>query len=78
MCYLNSQTGAHHVKLVHKLFMQRPHVLRDKLLMHCQSKFKNVCLRKNRIKDNVTEQKFCFVYKSKCVDSRRCFCNMPA
>uniref|UniRef100_A0A0E9RS09 Uncharacterized protein n=1 Tax=Anguilla anguilla TaxID=7936 RepID=A0A0E9RS09_ANGAN len=34
--YLYSETGLHQVKLIHQLFVQRPHVLRHEFLVHRQ------------------------------------------
>ena len=45
--YLYSQTGLHEVELVHQLLMQRPHILRDVLLVHGQTVLQDVRLQVN-------------------------------
>lgn len=42
--HLYAQARLHHEELVHQLLVQRPHVLRDELFMHGQTKLQNLGL----------------------------------
>lgn len=43
--HLDAEAGLHQVELVHKLLVERPHVLRHKLLVHGQAVLQDVSLR---------------------------------
>lgn len=46
--YLYAEAGFHEMKLIHQFLVQGPHVLRYKLLMHCQPKLQYVSLMEKR------------------------------
>lgn len=43
--HLDAEAGLHQVELVHQLLVERPHVLRHKLLVHGQAVLQDVSLR---------------------------------
>lgn len=46
--HLYAKAGFHQMKLIHQFLVQRPHVLRNELLMHRQTKLQYVSLEDKR------------------------------
>lgn len=47
--HLYAEAGFHQMKLIYQFLVQRPHVLRNELLMHSQTKLQDLSLREKRV-----------------------------